>query len=307
MKPNLRRLSNIFTPMQLLDGVLVAKTIKADLLVKVKMARSHGRRAPHLAAVLIGDHPASASYIRNKIKSCADAGYESSLIHHSAAITEDELLSIIDGLNKNIDIDGFIVQLPLPRHMDDTRILLAIDPKKDVDGFHPTNVGRMVLGLPSYVPATPLGILKLIEYYKIPTESKHVVVLGRSNIVGTPISVLLSRKAYPGNATVTLCHSKSEGLRDITLKADIIIAALGATHFVKENMIKEGAIIIDVGMNQMTDPATKKGTRLVGDVDFDQVATKCSYITPVPGGVGPMTVCALMINTWQAYNKSIYG
>jgi methylenetetrahydrofolate dehydrogenase (NADP+) / methenyltetrahydrofolate cyclohydrolase len=293
--------------MQLLDGTYVAKTIKAELLVKVKMAGSHGRRAPHLAAVLIGDHPASASYIRNKIRSCAEAGYESSLIHHSDTISENELLSIIDHLNQNDEIDGFIVQLPLPRHIDDTRILLAIDPKKDVDGFHPLNVGRMVTGLPSYIPATPLGILKLIEFYKIPTESKNVVVLGRSNIVGTPVSVLLSRKAYPGNATVTLCHSRSEGLTEITHRADIIIAAIGANHFVKANMVKEGAVVIDVGMSQIIDHSSKKGIRLVGDVDFDQVAPKCSYITPVPGGVGPMTVCALMINTWEAYNKSIYG
>jgi methylenetetrahydrofolate dehydrogenase (NADP+) / methenyltetrahydrofolate cyclohydrolase len=293
--------------MQLLDGTYVAKTIKAELLIKVKMARSHGRRAPHLAAVLIGDHPASASYIRNKIRSCAEAGYESSLLHHPADTTEEKLLSIIDSLNRNEDIDGFIVQTPLPRHIDDTRILLAIDPKKDVDGFHPLNVGRMVTGLPSYIPATPLGILKLIEFYKIPTESKNVVVLGRSNVVGTPISVLLSRKAYPGNATVTLCHSRSEGLKEITHRADIIIAAIGATHFVKADMVKEGAVVIDVGMNQITDPSSKNGIRLVGDVDFEQVAPKCSYITPVPRGVGPMTVCALMMNTWEAYNKSIYG
>ncbi len=293
--------------MQLLDGIYVAKTIKAELLVKVKMARSHGRRAPHLAAVLVGDHPASASYIRNKIKSCAEAGYESTLIHHPASITQEALLAIISDLNQNMDIDGFIVQLPLPRHIDDTRILLAIDPKKDVDGFHPLNVGRMVTGLSSYIPATPLGILKLIEHYKIVTEGKNVVVLGRSNIVGTPISVLLSRKAYPGNATVTLCHSRSADLHEIIQRADIIIAALGATHFVKEHMVKNGAVVIDVGMNQINDTATIKGTRLVGDVDFEHVAPKCSYITPVPGGVGPMTVCALMINTWEAYNKSIYG
>ncbi len=293
--------------MQLLDGVHVAKTIKAELLVKVKMARTHGRRAPHLAAILIGDHPASASYIRNKIKSCAEAGYESTLIHHPADITEVNLLHIIEGLNHNDDIDGFIVQLPLPRHIDDTCILLAIDPRKDVDGFHPLNVGRMVTGLPSYIPATPLGILKLIEYYKIPTEGKNVTVLGRSNIVGTPISVLLSKKGYPGNCTVTLCHSKSVGLNDIIRQADIIIAAIGANHFVKAGMVKNGAVVIDVGMNQIVDSNTKKGTKLVGDVDFDQVASKCSYITPVPGGVGPMTVCALMINTWEAYNKSIYG
>ena len=302
-----RRQSFYLYAMQLLDGVFVAKKIKADLLVQVQEARSQGRRAPHLAAVLIGDHPASASYIRNKIKSCAEAGYESTLIHHPADITEEEVLHIIDGLNHNDDIDGFIVQLPLPRHIDDMRVLLVIDPKKDVDGFHPTNVGRMVIGLPAYVPATPLGILRLIEHYQIPTEGKNVVVLGRSNIVGTPISVLLSRKAYPGNATVTLCHSKSAGLAEITLRADIIIAALGATHFIKADMVKDGAVVIDVGMNQIPDSSAKKGTRLVGDVDFVHVSPKCSFITPVPGGVGPMTVCALMINTWEAYNRSIYG
>jgi methylenetetrahydrofolate dehydrogenase (NADP+)/methenyltetrahydrofolate cyclohydrolase len=293
--------------MQLLDGVLVAKTIKAQLFSNVLVATGLGRRAPRLVAVLIGDHPASASYIRNKIKSCAEAGYDSTLIHHPDTILEDQLLSIIHNLNLDDTVDGFIVQLPLPRHIDDTKILLAIDPKKDVDGFHPLNVGRMVTGLPSYIPATPLGILKLIEHYKIATEGKNVVVMGRSNIVGTPISVLLSRKAYPGNATVTICHSKSTGLKEITLRADILISALGATHFVKEGMVREGAVVIDVGMNQILDPATKKGTRLVGDVDFEQVAPKCSFITPVPGGVGPMTVCALMINTWEAYNKSIYG
>lgn len=293
--------------MQLLDGVLVAKTIKEDLFQKVTNEKYQGKRAPHLAAVLIGDHPASASYIKNKIKSCAEAGFDSTLIHKPDSITEDEVLKIIHDLNNDHHIDGFIVQLPLPRHIDDTKVLLAIDPKKDVDGFHPMNIGRMMIGLPAYVPATPLGILKLIEFYKIPTEGKNVVVLGRSNIVGTPISVLLSRKAYPGNATVTLCHSKSTHLEDITKQADILIVALGASRFVKENMIKKGAVVIDVGMNQIKDESTKTGTRLVGDVDFDAVASKCSYITPVPKGVGPMTVCALMINTWQAYNKAIYG
>ncbi|MEP7267004.1 MAG: tetrahydrofolate dehydrogenase/cyclohydrolase catalytic domain-containing protein [Saprospiraceae bacterium] len=293
--------------MQLLDGVLVAKTIKADLFEKVSLAKAQGKRAPHLAAVLIGDHPASASYIRNKIKSCAEAGFDSTLIHKPDTTTEDEVLNIIHDLNRDDKIDGFIVQLPLPRHIDDNKILLAIDAKKDVDGFHPMNIGRMVIGLPAYIPATPLGILKLIAFYKIPTEGKKVVVLGRSNIVGTPIAVLLSRKAYPGNATVTLCHSKSENLGAIVKEADIIIAALGATHFVKKEMVKKGAVVIDVGMNQIADTTTKKGTRLVGDVDFESVAPKCSFITPVPGGVGPMTVCALMINTWLSFNKEIYG
>ncbi len=293
--------------MQLLDGALVAQIIKSDLLSKVNEAKDPGHRPPHLAAVLVGNHPASASYIKNKIKSCADAGFNSTLIHKNENITEAELIDIIHMLNEDDKIDGFIVQLPLPRHIDDTKVLLAIDPKKDVDGFHPMNLGRMMIGLPSYIPATPLGILKIIEHYQIPTEGKKVVVLGRSNIVGTPISVLMSRKSYPGNATVTLCHSKSTDLESITKEADILIVALGATRFVKSNMVKEGATVIDVGMNQITDATTKSGTRLVGDVDFDLVAPKCAYITPVPRGVGPMTVCALMINTWQAYNKSIYG
>ena len=213
----------------------------------------------------------------------------------------------MEGLNQNDSIDGYIVQLPLPKHIDDQEILLAIDPKKDVDGFHPMNIGRMVIGLPAYVPATPLGILKLIEHYRIPTEGKHVVVIGRSNIVGTPISLLLSRKAYPGNATVTLCHSKSTDLVEMSRKADILIAAIGAPHFVKADMVKEGAAVIDVGMNQIIDPTSKKGHRLVGDVDFEGVSPKTSFITPVPGGVGPMTVCALMINTWMAYTGKIYG
>ncbi|HNR09172.1 MAG TPA: bifunctional 5,10-methylenetetrahydrofolate dehydrogenase/5,10-methenyltetrahydrofolate cyclohydrolase [Saprospiraceae bacterium] len=293
--------------MQLLDGVLVAKKIKADLLQLVKAEQDKGKRVPHLAAVLIGDHPASASYIKNKIRSCAEAGYESTLIHRDSSITKEGLLEIVDGLNRNEAIDGYIVQLPLPRHIDEQEILLAIDPKKDVDGFHPMNIGRMVIGLPAYVPATPLGILKLIEHYRIPTEGKHVVVIGRSNIVGTPVSLLLSRKAYPGNATVTLCHSKSTDLAEMSRKADILIAAIGTPHFVKADMIKDGAAVIDVGMNQIADPASKKGHRLVGDVDFEGVSHKAAYLTPVPGGVGPMTVCALMINTWTAYTGKIYG
>jgi len=293
--------------MQLLDGALVSQAIKSDLLIKVNEIKEKGQRAPHLAAVLVGNHPASASYIKNKIKSCSDAGFDSTLIHREENITEAELIGIINVLNQDDKIDGYIVQLPLPRHIDDTDVLLAIDPKKDVDGFHPMNLGRMMIGLPSYIPATPLGILKMIEHYKIPTEGKKVVVLGRSNIVGTPISVLMSRKSYPGNATVTLCHSKSTNLESITKSADILIVALGATRFVKEHMVKDGAVVIDVGMNQIADSTSKTGTRLVGDVDFENVAPKCSYITPVPKGVGPMTVCALMINTWHAYNKSIYG
>ena len=290
-----------------MDGVLVAKTIKSDLLREVDIKKASGLRAPHLAAILIGDHPASASYIKNKIKSCAEAGYDSTLITKPATIVEEELIDMIMGLNENSSIDGFIVQLPLPKHIDDNKILLSIEPRKDVDGFHPANVGRMVLGLPSYIPATPFGILKLLEYYQIQTEGKHVVVVGRSNIVGTPISLLLSRKAYPGNATVTLCHSKSADLKDLCLQGDVLIAAIGMARFITRDMVKPGAVVIDVGMNQIVAPETKKGYRLLGDVDFDQVAPICSYITPVPGGVGPMTVCALLMNTWLAYTKKIYG
>jgi methylenetetrahydrofolate dehydrogenase (NADP+) / methenyltetrahydrofolate cyclohydrolase len=292
--------------MQLLDGTYVAKHIKSVLYSRVLEAKNDGRRPPHLVAVLIGDNPASASYIRNKIRSCAEAGFDSTLLHRPESTSEAELLGIIKELNENQAVDGFIVQLPLPRHINDDTILLAINPTKDVDGFHPTNLGRMMIGLPCYIPATPLGILKLIEHYQIPTEGKKVVVLGRSNIVGTPVSLLLSRKAYPGNATVTLCHSKSVNLAEITREGDIIIAALGASHFVGPDMVKPGAVVIDVGMNQIPDPENKKGYRLVGDVDFQRVAPICSYITPVPGGVGPMTVASLLINTWEAYQKSIY-
>lgn len=290
-----------------MDGVLVAKTIKSDLLREVEIKKAAGLRAPHLAAILIGDHPASASYIKNKIKSCAEAGFDSTLITKPSSLTENELIDIVRGLNENPEIDGFIVQLPLPKHIDDNTILLAIEPKKDVDGFHPANVGRMVLGLPSYIPATPYGILKLLEYYQIETEGKHVVVVGRSNIVGTPVSLLLSRKAYPGNATVTLCHSKTANLKELCLQGDILIAAIGMAYFITRDMVKQGAVVIDVGMNQIVAPESKKGYRLVGDVDFEQVAPLCSYITPVPGGVGPMTVCALLMNTWLAYSKKIYG
>ncbi len=290
-----------------MDGVLVAKTIKSDLLREVAIKKATGIRVPHLAAILIGDHPASASYIKNKIKSCAETGYDSTLIAKSATIEENELIDMVEGLNENSSIDGFIVQLPLPKHIDDNKILLCIEPRKDVDGFHPANVGRMVLGLPSYIPATPFGILKLLEYYQIQTEGKHVVVVGRSNIVGTPISLLLSRKAYPGNATVTLCHSKSADLKELCLQGDVLIAAIGMARFITRDMVKPGAVVIDVGMNQIVAPETKKGYRLVGDVNFEEVAPICSYITPVPGGVGPMTVCALLMNTWLAYTKKIYG
>jgi len=293
--------------MHLMDGVLVAKTIKSDLLREVAIKKATGIRVPHLAAILIGDHPASASYIKNKIKSCAETGYDSTLIAKSATIEENELIDMVEGLNENSSIDGFIVQLPLPKHIDDNKILLCIEPRKDVDGFHPANVGRMVLGLPSYIPATPFGILKLLEYYQIQTEGKHVVVVGRSNIVGTPISLLLSRKAYPGNATVTLCHSKSADLKELCLQGDVLIAAIGMARFITRDMVKPGAVVIDVGMNQIVAPETKKGYRLVGDVNFEEVAPICSYITPVPGGVGPMTVCALLMNTWLAYTKKIYG
>ena len=290
-----------------LDGTKIAGEIRGSVRDEAKLLKQKTGIVPGLAVVLVGDDPASEIYVGRKAKACEEAGFASRQYRLAAATGEGELLNLIDVLNKDSLIHGILVQLPLPVHISTKKVIAAIDPLKDVDGFHPTNVGRMVIGLPAYVPATPLGILRLIEHYQIPTEGKNVVVLGRSNIVGTPISVLLSRKAYPGNATVTLCHSKSAGLAEITLRADIIIAALGATHFIKADMVKDGAVVIDVGMNQIPDSSAKKGTRLVGDVDFVHVSPKCSFITPVPGGVGPMTVCALMINTWEAYNRSIYG
>ena len=292
--------------MQIIDGNALAHTIKAELKEKVDKVVATGKRKPHLAAVLIGDHPASRSYVTNKVKSCADAGFESTLIQRPAEISQQGLLDIVKQLNEDPEIDGFIVQLPLPEHIDEVEITMAIKPEKDVDGFHPMNIGLMTLGLPSYLPATPMGILQMLERYHIDISGKTCCVIGRSNIVGTPISILLSRKGNPGDGTVILCHSRTPNIKEIALQADVIVVALGRPLYLKADMVKEGAVVIDVGINRIDDATKKSGFRLVGDVDYDNVAPKCSYITPVPGGVGPMTVTSLLLNTWKAYTGEIY-
>lgn len=286
--------------MKIIDGKALSQTIKEEIKVEVDQIRKSGGNIPHLAAVLVGDNAASRSYVRNKVRSCEFAGFESTLIQKDSGISEEELLEIIQELNENEDVDGFIVQLPLPDHIDETKVTLAIDPKKDVDGFHPVNFGKMAQGLDCYLPATPFGILQMLERYNIETSGKNCVVIGRSNIVGTPMSILLSRKANPGNCTVTLTHSRTKDISSEILRADIIIAAIGIPNFVSADMVKPGAVVIDVGINRVEDESRKSGYRLVGDVDFDSVAEKASYITPVPGGVGPMTVTSLLMNTLKA-------
>ncbi len=292
--------------MNIIDGKGLANTIKAEIAEEVKAIVAAGGKVPHLAAVLVGDDAASLSYVRSKVRSCEKIGFKSTLIQEPTSITESKLLAIIDKLNKDDEIDGFIVQLPLPKHIDEEKVTLAIEPAKDVDGFHPVNFGRMAQGLPCYLPATPYGIMQMLERYNIDVEGKECVVLGRSNIVGTPMSILLSRKNSPGNATVSLCHSRTKNLAEHTKRADIIVAALGRANFVTADMVKEGVVIIDVGINRVDDPEAKRGYRLVGDVDYKDVAEKCSYITPVPGGVGPMTVTSLLMNTLKACRKEIY-
>ena len=292
--------------MQIIDGNELARTIKAELKQKVDEVLAQGKRAPHLAAVLIGDNPASKSYVTNKVKSCAEAGFKSTLIQRPAEISQQALMDIIQDLNDDPEIDGFIVQLPLPEHIHEMDVTLAIKPEKDVDGFHPMNIGRMTLGLPAYLPATPMGILQMLERYKIDISGKTCCVIGRSNIVGTPISILLSRRAVPGDGTVVLCHSKTPNIKEVARESDVLVVALGRPNYVTADMVKEGAVVIDVGINRIEDATKKSGFRLVGDVDYDAVASKCSYITPVPGGVGPMTVTSLMINTWKAYTGEIY-
>ncbi len=286
--------------MTLLDGKALAQTIKEEIAREVQAMTAAGRRAPHLAAVLIGDDPASHAYVRNKVRSCEQVGFRSTLIRRDADISQRELMDIVTELNQNSEIDGFIVQLPLPEHLDEEEILLAVAPEKDVDGFHPMNVGLMALGMPRYLPATPYGILLMLERYEIPTEGKNCLIIGRSNIVGTPLSLLLSRKGYPGNCTVTLAHSRTKNLPELAREADILVAAIGRPKMVTAEMVKEGAVVIDVGINRVEDPSAKRGYRLVGDVDFEAVAPRCSYITPVPGGVGPMTVTSLLLNTLKA-------
>ena len=290
---------------QLLDGKALSKTIKEEIAREVSAITAEGGRPPHLAAVLIGEDPASQAYVRSKVRSCEQVGFQSSLIRRPADISQEELMQIVRELNENPDIDGFIVQLPLPAHLDEDEVLLAIAPEKDVDGFHPMNVGLMALGMPRYLPATPYGILQMLERYEIPTEGKNCLIIGRSNIVGTPLSLLLSRKGYPGNCTVTLAHSRTQNLPELARRADILVAAIGRPRMLTADMVKEGAVVIDVGINRVEDPTAKKGYRLVGDVDFEAVAPKCSYITPVPGGVGLMTVVSLLLNTLKAFNLSL--
>lgn len=292
--------------MKLIDGKAVADELKHTLKHEVLAFQKTNGRVPHLAAILVGDNPASKAYVGNKVKSCDQVGFKSTLIKLEATVSEDDLLKEIEKLNQDTDIDGFIVQLPLPPHIDEVKVTLAIDYRKDVDGFHPVNFGRMAQGLPCFLPATPYGITLLLDRYNIETAGKHVVVVGRSNIVGTPISILLSRKSNVGDATVTLTHSKTKNLQSIVSQADIIIAAIGIPGFIKNDMVKQGAVIIDVGINRVEDEAVASGARLVGDVDFDDVKDKCSFITPVPGGVGPMTVMGLMMNTFKSAKKEIY-
>jgi methylenetetrahydrofolate dehydrogenase (NADP+)/methenyltetrahydrofolate cyclohydrolase len=292
--------------MQLLDGNALSALIKSELKEKVDRAIASGKRAPHLAAILIGDNPASKSYVTNKVKSCEEVGYRSTLIQRPAEISQIGLLEIVDELNKDPEVDGFIVQLPLPEDMHEPDIILAIDPSKDVDGFHPMNVGMMTLGMPSYLPATPMGIMEMLRRNNIDISGKKCCVIGRSNIVGTPMSILLSRKSNPGDGTVILCHSRTPDIKEIAIQSDLLIVALGRPLFLKADMVKEGAVVIDVGINRIEDNSKKSGYRLVGDVDFKSVAPKCSFITPVPGGVGPMTVTSLLLNTWKAYTGEIY-
>lgn len=288
--------------MELLDGKKTAALVQEAIAEEVRQIVAKGHRPPHLVAILVGNNGASMTYVNNKVTACERVGFASSVVNLPEDISQEALLEEIEKLNKDKSIDGFIVQLPLPKHINEQEVLLTVNPDKDADGFHPTNFGRMALGLDAFIPATPYGILELLTQYKIPTDGKHVVVIGRSDIVGRPISILLSQK--PWNATVTLTHSRTQNLSKLTQEADIIIAALGIPNFLKAEMIKEGAVIIDVGITRVADASAKKGFRIVGDVDFEQVKQKASYITPVPGGVGPMTIAMLMKNTLNAYKRT---
>ncbi len=286
--------------MQLLDGKATAQDIREELRVAVEQRKSNGQKVPHLAAVLVGNDGGSLTYVNAKVKACEQIGFDSSLIRYEDSVTEDELLAKVHELNNDDEIDGFIVQLPLPEHIDELKVTQAIDPLKDVDGFHPENLGKMVLNLPCFLPATPAGILELLKRNNIETEGKDCVVIGRSNIVGTPLSIMLGRSSNPGNCTVTLTHSRTKNLKEKVSQADIIIAAIGKPGFVTADMVKEGAVVVDVGTTRVPDSTKKSGWALKGDVKFDEVAEKCSFITPVPGGVGPMTIASLMINTLRS-------
>lgn len=292
--------------MQLIDGKAVAAQIKQEIAAEVNEILANGGKRPHLAAILVGHDGGSETYVASKVKACEECGFTSTLIRYEADVTEEELLAKVEELNKDADIDGFIVQLPLPKHIDEQKVTEAIDYRKDVDGFHPVNAGRLSIGLPCFLSATPNGIMELVRRYNIDTKGKKCVVLGRSNIVGKPIANLMMQKSIPGDATVTVCHSHTSNIADECRQADIIIAALGQPHFLKADMVKEGAVVIDVGTTRVPDATRKSGFRLCGDVDFENVAPKCSFITPVPGGVGPMTIVSLMKNTLLAGKRDIY-
>lgn len=289
--------------MKIISGIEVSDKIKNDIAQEVEAIKLRGGKVPHLAAVLVGNDGASQTYVNAKVKACEKVGFGSSLVQLPETISEVELLNEIQKLNNNNDIDGFIVQLPLPKHINEQKVTEAISPLKDVDGFHPVSLGKMVLNLPSFLPATPYGIVEMLRHYNIPTEGKHCVVIGRSNIVGSPMSILMARNTYPGNCTVTLTHSKTQNLAEITKQADILIVALGKPEFLTANMVKDGATVIDVGIHRIEDATKKSGFRLIGDVKFDEVAPKCAFISPVPGGVGPMTIASLLKNTLLAVSN----
>lgn len=292
--------------MQIIDGKATAAAIRAEIASSVAQIVDAGGRAPHLAAILVGHDGGSESYVASKVKACEECGFGSTLLRFEGSISQEQLLEHVRDLNNNPDIDGFIVQLPLPRHIDTHAVIEAIDPRKDVDGFHPANVGRLSIGLPGFVSATPAGIIELLQRYQIPTSGKHCVILGRSNIVGKPLAMLMMQKSYPGDATVTVCHSRTADIASITRTADILVAAMGVPASVTANMVKEGATVIDVGTTRVPDATRARGWKLCGDVDFAAVAPKCSYITPVPGGVGPMTIAMLMRNTLLAATGAVY-
>ncbi|USD25970.1 bifunctional methylenetetrahydrofolate dehydrogenase/methenyltetrahydrofolate cyclohydrolase FolD [Flagellimonas marinaquae] len=289
--------------MKILDGKKVSNQIKEEITVEVAKMKQQGEKVPHLAAVLVGNDGASLTYVGSKVRSCKKIGFESTLIHLPEETTEEELLKQVDQLNNDPNIDGYIVQLPLPEHIDEEKVLMAVDPDKDVDGFHPTNFGKMALDMETFVSATPFGIMELLKRYQVETEGKHTVVIGRSHIVGRPISILMSQKGSPGNSTVTLAHSRTKNLKELTLQADIVISALGVPKFLKADMVKEGVTIIDVGITRVPDNTYEKGYYITGDVDFENVSKKASYITPVPGGVGPMTIAMLLKNTLLARER----
>ncbi len=292
--------------MTIIDGKKISNDIQDEIAIEVNSIKSKNGRIPHLAAVLVGNDGASETYVAAKVKACERVGFKSTLVRMLATTSEDELLKKLEELNNDDDIDGYIVQSPLPKHIDEYKVIEAILPKKDVDGFHPQSVGRMALDLPTYLPATPFGIVQLLDRYKIETSGKHCVVLGRSHIVGSPMSILMARNANPGNCTVTICHSRTANLKEFTLKADIIIVALGKPEFLTADMVKDGVVVIDVGITRVPSDKTKTGFRLLGDVKYDEVAPKASFITPVPGGVGPMTIASLLFNTLKASKKEVY-